>query len=72
VLLEGNVLRIVGAAKSYSGPRLSIDDLTQGGDIGPMKAVDKFDPDEGDRLCMRATWWIGQPVGRKPMSKEEG
>lgn len=36
-----------------------------------MKAVDKFDADEGDRLCIRATWWIEQSMGRKPTSKEE-
>ena len=72
VLLQRNPLRVVGAAKSYRGPRLSIDDLIQEGGIGPIKAVDKFDPDRGDRLCMRATWWTRQPVGRKPMSKEEG
>ncbi len=72
VLLEGNLLRVGSAAKRYRGPRLSIEDLTQEGGIGPMKAVDKFDPDRGDRLCMRATWWTRQPVGRKPTSKEEG
>ncbi len=70
--LQGNLLRVVSAAKSYRGPRRSIEDLTQEGGIGPMKAVDEFDPDKGDRLCMRTTWWMGQSMGREPTSKEEG
>ena len=36
VLLEGNLLRVVSASKSYRGPRLAIEDLTQEGGIGPM------------------------------------
>ena len=72
VLLEGDLLRVVSAAKIYRGPRLSIEDLTREGGTGPMQAVDKFDPDKGDRLCIRATWWTGQAMGRKPTSKEEG
>ncbi len=72
VLPEGKLLCVVSAAKSYRGPRLSIEDLTREGGIGPMKAVDEFDPDKGDRSCIRATWWTGQSVGRKPTGKEEG
>jgi DNA-directed RNA polymerase sigma subunit (sigma70/sigma32) len=59
-------------AKSYRGPRLSIEDLTRKGGIGPMRDVDEVDPDKGDRLYIRATWWTGQAVGRKPTGKEEG
>ena len=72
VLLEGDLLLAVSAAQSYRGPRLSIEDLTQEGGINPMKAVDKFGPDQGDRWCIRATWWIEQSMGRKPTSKEDG
>ena len=72
VLLEGDLLRAVSAAQSYRGPRLSIEDLAQEGGTNPMKAVDKFGPDKNDRWCIRATWWIGQSMGRKPTSKEDG
>jgi DNA-directed RNA polymerase sigma subunit (sigma70/sigma32) len=72
VLPEGKLLCVVSTAKSYRGPRLSIEHLTREGGIDLMKAVDEFDPDKGDRLCIRATWWIGQSVGRKPTGREEG
>lgn len=71
-LLEGNLLRVVGAAKRYRGPKLSIEDLTQETGVGPTKAVDKFDPDKGYGLSAYATWWIRLPVGRKPTEKEDG
>ena len=64
--------RVVGAAESYRGPRLPIECPTWEGGIDPIKAVEKFDPDKGARLCIRATSWIGQSVGRKPMCKEDG
>ena len=72
VLPEGKLLCVVSAAKSYRGPRLSTEDLTREGGIGPIKAADKFDPDKGGRLCIRASWWIEQLVGRKPTSEEDG
>ena len=65
------MIRVVGAAKSYRGPRLSIDDLIQEGGIGPVKAVDKFDPDKGDRLCIRATWWIGDRWVASPQARRK-
>ena len=58
--------------KKNRGPKLSIEDLTQEGGVGPTKAVDKFDPDKGYGLSACATWWMRQPVGRKPTGKEEG
>ena len=70
-LLQGDPPRLVSAAESCRGPRLSIDDLIQEGGIDPTMAVDKFEPDKGERLRIPATWWIGQPVGRKPISKED-
>lgn len=72
MLPEGKLLCVVSTAKSYRGPRLSIEDLTREGGIGFMKAVDEVDPDKGGRLCIRATWWTGQSVGRKSTGKEEG
>ena len=46
MLLEGNLPRVVSAAESCRGPRLSIEDPTREGGIGPMKVADKFEPDK--------------------------
>ncbi len=71
-LLERYLLCVVSAAKKNRGPKLSIEDLTQEGSVGPTKAVKKFDFDKGYRLSACATWWIRQRVGRKPTGKEDG
>ena len=51
-------------AKMYRGYGLPLEDLIQEGNIGLMKAVDKFDPEKGFRYSTYVTWWIRQAVGR--------
>src|SRR5215217_6163692 len=48
----------------YRGYGLPFEDLIQEGNIGLMKAVDKFDPEKGFRYSTYVTWWIRQAVGR--------
>ncbi len=63
-LLEGNLRLVVSIAKRYRNRGMHFNDLIQEGNIGLMKAVDKFDYRLGHKFSTYATWWIKQSISR--------
>ena len=63
-LIQANLRLVVAIARRFDGQGLSLLDMVQEGNLGLMRAVDRFEPEAGAKFSTYATWWIRQSIGR--------
>lgn len=63
-MIEANLRLVISIAKKYMGKGMSFPDLIQEGNVGLMKAVDKFEYKRGYKFSTYATWWVRQAITR--------
>jgi RNA polymerase primary sigma factor len=69
-LIECNLRLVVSIAKQYKSHNIPIEDLIQEGNIGLMKAVERFKWEKGFKFSTYATWWIKQAIGQHVLKRK--
>jgi RNA polymerase sigma factor (sigma-70 family) len=65
ILIKANIPLVIFVAKKYQNMGLTLPELVQSGFPGLLKAVERYNPDSGNRFGTFATWWIRQTIGRE-------
>ena len=69
-LIETNLRLVVYVAKQYKGHNMPLEDIIQEGNLGLMRAIEKFDWKKGFRFSTYATWWVKQAIGQHILKRK--
>ena len=69
-LVESNLRLVISIAKKFKGHNIPLEDMIQEGNLGLLKAIERFDHSKGFRFSTYATWWIKQAIGQHVLKRK--